>query len=166
MRFPSVTTALIVIALGMLSGCGYLPSELSTPGSDADSGGPHARIIAIQHTASCDTPARGFRTITFDDLYATTGDPDKPFRKVASAPAQYDINAYVWGTDNCSRRGQCNGGDHFWLIERGPGSDFSTWVVTPQFPRITIQSNCRDQLKVGKRYRFSFSRGALIGISR
>ena len=166
MRFLSVTTGLTVMALGIVGGCGYLPSELSKLDSGADGSGPHARVIAIPHTASCDTPARGFRTLSFDDLFATTGDPDKPFRKVASAPAQYDISAYVWGSDNCSQRGKCSGGDRFWLIERGPGSDFSTWVVTPQFPRITIQSNCRDRLKVGKRYRFSFSRGTLVGFSR
>ncbi|MFC6978037.1 hypothetical protein [Microbulbifer taiwanensis] len=39
-------------------------------------------------------------------------------------------------------------------------------MVTPQYPRITIQSTCRDRLKVGERYRFSFSRGKLVGFSR
>ncbi|WP_237055730.1 hypothetical protein [Microbulbifer sediminum] len=145
------------------SGCGYLPSELDS-GKKSNSG--HARVTAKQHTTSCDAPARGFRKVSFSRLYRTTGDRKTPFEENSELPAQYDVYAYVWGYGKCNASGDCAAGDHYWLIERGPGNDFSTWVVTPQYPRITIQSQCRDRLHVGKRYRFSFSRGHLVGFSR
>lgn len=166
MRYFDVAAALAVAALASLSSCGYLPSEMAVPGARKSGPGPHARIVTHRQTVNCGTPARGFRRVTFDDIYTTTGDPDIPFVEKKSAPAQFDITAYVWGSDNCSKTGRCSGGDHYWLIERGPGDDFSTWVVTPQYPRITIHSSCRGQLKVGRRYRFSFSRGELVGFSR
>lgn len=161
MRFDGCLLLLGTLILAAPSGCGYLPSELAKPGKGKPQ--PHARVNAVQHTTSCGTPARGFRRLRFDDLYITTGDPDVPFRESSNRPAQYDVRAYVWGYGKC--RG-CRGGDHYWLIERGPEGDFSTWVVTPQYPRITIQSTCSQQLKVGQRYRFSFSRGKLVGFSR
>ncbi|SEA46796.1 hypothetical protein [Microbulbifer marinus] len=162
MRFFGLAATISACALVVTSGCGYLPSEMSAGKKST----AHARIKAKQHTVSCSTPARGFRRVKFDDLYTFTDNSEHPFQEAANTPAQYDVDAYVWGSDNCMRRGKCTGGDHYWLIGRGPGNDFSTWVVTPQFPRITIQSNCPNQLKVGRRYRFSFSRGSLVGISR
>ncbi len=164
MRFTGLAVAIGTLALISTSGCGYLPSELAKPGEGKTRG--HARILAKQHTVSCKTQARGFRRVKFDDLYTFTDDARQPFREADNTPAQYDVSAYVWGFDNCMTGGTCTGGDHYWLIGRGPGSDFTTWVVTPQYPRITIQSTCRDRLKVGERYRFSFSRGKLVGFSR
>ncbi|SHF18994.1 hypothetical protein SAMN04487965_1586 [Microbulbifer donghaiensis] len=164
MRFIGLAASIGALALAVTSGCGYLPSEMS--GARKDKSGAHARIKAKQHTVSCKTPARGFRRIKFDDLYTFTDNSAEPFREADNTPAQYDVDAYVWGFDNCMKRGTCTGGDHYWLIGRGPGNDFSTWVVTPQFPRITIQSTCQQQLRVGNRYRFSFSRGKLVGMSR
>ncbi|MBB3063236.1 hypothetical protein [Microbulbifer rhizosphaerae] len=178
MRFDGLAAILGVLALLSASGCGHLPSELAPPKKKesetqketvtqkAAAHANHARVAAQRHTVSCDTPARDFRKIRFDDLYITTGDPDKPFRVSEKAPAQYDIAAYVWGYDNCVQAGTCKGGDHYWLIGRGPGNDFRTWVTTPQYPRITVQSECRQRLKVGEKYRFSFSRGKLVGFSR
>lgn len=161
MRFTGLAAAVGVLAL---ASCGYLPSELAKPGEDKTR--PHARVVAKQHTVSCKTPARGFRRVKFDDLYTFTDDSEQPFREAENTPAQYDVSAYVWGFDNCMQAGSCTGGDHYWLIGRGPGNDFTTWVVTPQYPRLTIQSPCRDRLRVGERYRFSFSRGKLVGFSR
>ncbi|WP_323845528.1 hypothetical protein [Microbulbifer magnicolonia] len=164
MRLFGLAATIGAFALAATAGCGYLPSELEAPGKGKS--GPHARVTAKLHTVSCTTPARGFRRVKFDDLFAFTDDSEHPFREAYNTPAQYDVNAYVWGFDNCMKRGTCDQGDHYWLIGRGPGNDFSTWVVTPQFPRITIQSQCQKQLKVGERYRFSFSRGQLVGFSR
>lgn len=163
MRFfgPIIFTG--TLAFFSTSGCGYLPSELAPKKKEKPA---HARVVAKQHTVSCGTPTRGFRKVGFDDLYATTGDLDHPFREADDTPVQYDVNAYVWGFDNCVQAGTCKGGDNYWLIGRGPGNDFTTWVVTPQFPRITIQSPCRQRLRVGERYRFSFSRGHLVGFSK
>lgn len=162
MRLPGLALLLGFLLLVSVQGCGYLPSQMAGAGKKSDSA--HARINARKHTASCDTGARGFRNVRFRDIFITTGDRDQPFRESDRQPAQYDVNAYVWGFENCTESG-CDGG-HFFLIERGPGSDFSTWVVTPQYPRIVIESRCLKQLKVGERYRFSFSRGTLIGFSR
>lgn len=182
MRFYGLAAILGVLALLSTSGCGHLPSELAPPEkketetqkkeavtqkkSVTQKAAAHAHVAARPHTVSCDTPARDFRKIRFDDLYITTGDPDNPFRVSEKAPAQYDIAAYVWGSDSCVQAGTCKGGDHYWLIGRGPGDDFRTWVTTPQYPRITVQSECRQRLKVGEKYRFSFSRGKLVGFSR
>jgi len=168
-RSIGLVAAVGALALMVAGGCGYLPSELAPPekkDEEQEKPAPRARIVAKQHTASCAAPARGFRRVQFDSLYATTGDPDRPFREADDLPAQFDVSAYVWGFDDCMRAGTCEGGDHYWLIGRGPRDDFTTWVVTPQFPRITIQSTCRERLKVGERYRFSFSRGQLVGFSR
>lgn len=162
MRFPGALFMASVLAL-LTSGCGYLPSEFSGGKKKSSA---HARVIAKQHTVSCSTPARGFKRVLFDDLYTTTSNSRHPFREADDMPAQFDVYAYVWGFDDCSSAGSCQGGDNYWLIGRGPGNDFTTWVVTPQFPRITIHSSCRKQLRVGERYRFSFSRGKLVGFSR
>ena len=162
MRLHGLALLLGFLSLVSVQGCGYLPSQMAGSGKASDSA--HARINARKHTASCDTGARGFRNVRFSDIFVTTGDPDVPFRESDKSPAQYDVSAYVWGYQSCSQSG-CAGG-HYFLIERGPGGDFSTWVVTPQYPRIVIESRCRDQLKVGERYRFSFSRGTLVGFSR
>ncbi|AMX03351.1 hypothetical protein [Microbulbifer thermotolerans] len=164
MRFIDFAAAAGTLILLVSSGCGYLPSEMDKEKKDKDRG--HARAVTKPHTVSCKTPARGFRQVAFDDLYVFTGDSEQPFREAENTPAQYDVNAYVWGFDNCMEAGQCEGGDRYWLIGRGPGKAFTTWVVTPQYPRITIQSPCRNRLKIGKRYRFSFSRGELVGFSR
>lgn len=192
MAFNRVMTVLGVLALVSLSGCGYLPSEMEIPdakeseGKEAeakpDKAKPekaearaeprkakrtaHARIRAKPHTVDCDTPARGFQQVAFDDLYTITGDSDAPFREADDRPAQFNVAAYVWGSDRCSQYADCEQGDHYWLIGKGPRGDYRTWVVTPQFPRIPIQSTCRDKLKVGERFRFSFSHGKLVGFSQ
>ncbi|SDJ97414.1 hypothetical protein [Microbulbifer yueqingensis] len=161
MQFYRAAVLSLIMAV---AGCGYLPSELS--GGKKPAAGAHARVVARPHSVSCDTPARGFRKVSFARLYQTTGDRKEPFRESADLPAQYDVDAYVWGYRKCHTGENCTAGDHYWLIERGPGDDFEVWVVTPQYPRIAIQSSCRDRLKVGQRYRFSFSRGQLVGFSR
>ena len=149
-----------------LSGCGYLPSEMESEIKTDKSKPPEATAGASIHAASCETRAKGYKLVTFDDLYTFTEDPRQPFQPAANLPAKYDVRAYLWGYDNCLEKGTCQHGDHYWLIKRGPEGDFSTWVVTPQFPRITIESRCKDHLKVGKRYRLSFDNGKLVGFSR
>lgn len=184
MRFYGAITALGVLTLVSLQGCGHLPSEMAEPeGEEAEkpespartetkaapqrSGRPaHARIKAKPHTVDCNSPAKGFQRVAFRDLYTETGDTDAPFREADSAPSQFDVSAYVWGYDQCTGAGTCEGGDHYWLIGNGPRGDLQTWVVTPQFPRITIQSTCDEKLEVGERFRFSFSHGKLVGFSR
>ncbi|MFD1217169.1 hypothetical protein [Microbulbifer celer] len=169
MRYFSVSrvfSALLLATLAGTGGCGYLPSEMEGVTKPKPEGKPAPASTTRQHTASCDTAAKNYRVVQFDELYDTTGDPRSPFRPAPNIPAQYDVNAYVWGYDNCMQQGNCSNGDHYWLIKRGPEGDFSTWVVTPQFPRITIASTCKGRLKVGKRYRFSFKNGALVGFSR
>ena len=163
MRLHGLALLLGFLLLVSVQGCGYLPSQMAGAGKKSDSA--HARINARQHTASCSTGARGFRNVRFRDIFITTGDRDQPFRESDRQPAQYDVNAYVWGYQSCAQS-DCAGGGHFFLIEQGPADDFSTWVVTPQYPRIVIASACSDKLKVGERYRFSFSRGTLVGFSR
>ncbi|WP_346837567.1 hypothetical protein [Microbulbifer sp. SAOS-129_SWC] len=173
MRFYCIATSIAFLATAAaaaaLGGCGYLPSEMNGGSSKSNTelpDGVHASIVARQQFTNCNSAAKGYHRVTFKDLYNTTGDRDTPFVPSPSAPAQYDVTAYVWGSDNCSQTGRCSGGDHYWLIERGPGDEFTTWVVTPQFPRIVIQSTCRNRLKVGERFRFSFSHGKLLGFSR
>ncbi|WGL18307.1 hypothetical protein PVT68_08435 [Microbulbifer bruguierae] len=147
-----------------LSGCGYLPSEMEpTPKTEKS---PETADGVSLHAASCDVKAKGYKLVDFGDLYDATSDPRHPFRPATNLPAKYDVRAYVWGYDNCMEKGQCQNGDHYWLIKRGPENDFSTWVVTPQFPRITIESRCKDRLKVGERYRLSFENGNLVGFSK
>ena len=163
MRLRGLALLLGFLTLASVQGCGYLPSQMSGSGKKSDSA--HARINARMHNASCNAGARGFRNVRFRDIFISTGDPDQPFRESKQQPAQYDVSAYVWGYESCAQAG-CSGGGHFFLIEPGPRGDFTTWVVTPQYPRIVIESSCRDRLKVGERYRFSFSRGALVGFSR
>ncbi|MBB5212527.1 hypothetical protein [Microbulbifer hydrolyticus] len=148
-----------------MSGCGYLPSEMEPDPKTDKSKPPEAVAGVYMHAASCATRAKGYKLLNFEDLYDATGDPRHPFRPAAGVPNKYDVRAYVWGYDNCLEKGTCQHGDHYWLINRGPDGDFSTWVVTPQFPRITIESRCKDQLKVGKRYRLSFDNGKLVGFS-
>lgn len=149
-----------------LSGCGYLPSEMEGKPKSDTSKPPEASAGVAIHAAGCEVRAKNFKLLTFDDLYDITGDPRHPFRPSANLPAKYDVRAFVWGYDNCRERGTCQHGDHYWLIRRGPEDDFTTWVVTPQFPRITIESRCKEQLKVGERYRFSFESGKLVGFSK
>ena len=167
MRFYGVAAILCGLILVAAGGCGYLPSEMTLPGQEKKSGrNAHASVASKPHTVGCSEPAKGYQLVRFKDLYTVTGNANKPFREAKNVPTQFDVKAYVWGSDNCSRSGSCAGGDHFWLIGRGPGNDFKTWVVTPQFPRLTIQSSCRDKLKVGERFRFSFSHGKLVGFSK
>ena len=149
-----------------LSGCGYLPSEMNGDIKTDKSKPPGTAAIVAMHTASCETPAKGYKLVSFDTLYEFTDDPRQPFQPSANLPAKYDVRAYLWGYDNCMAKGTCKHGDHYWLIKRGPEDDFATWVVTPQYPRITIASRCKDHLKVGKRYRLSFENGKLVGLSR
>ncbi|WP_066967297.1 hypothetical protein [Microbulbifer sp. Q7] len=149
-----------------LSGCGYLPSEMDAGAKTSKSPEPGAAAGVVVHTANCETRAKGFKLLNFDDLYTVTGDPREPFRPAQNLPDTYDVQAYLWGYDNCLQKGNCQHGDHYWMIKRGPEDDFSTWVVTPQFPRITIESRCKDQLKIGKRYRLSIKNGKLVGLSR
>ncbi|WHI51788.1 hypothetical protein P3339_02855 [Microbulbifer sp. MLAF003] len=111
-------------------------------------------------------PSQGFRPIAFDALYTFTGDERQPFQEKTSIPAQFDVEAYVWGSERCAPSAFCKRGDYYWLIGRGPGNEFNTWVVTPQYPRMIIQSPCYEWLRIGQRYRFSFSRGKLVGFSR
>lgn len=170
MRLYGVAAAICALSLVFLGGCGYLPSEMSATASKKDDAQsrpePHARISVKRQTVSCNTSAQNFREIPFDNLFRTTGKTRRPFVEAPDLPAQFDVYAYVWGYDNCSQAGTCESGGHYWLIGRGPGREFRTWVVTPQFPRLTIHSVCRDRLKVGQRFRFSFSRGQLVGFSR
>ncbi|WP_428820249.1 hypothetical protein [Microbulbifer sp. MCCC 1A16149] len=146
-----------------MTGCGYLPSEMEP---DPKAGAPKAAAGVSIHAASCETRAKGYKILSFDDLYNFTDDPRHPFQPAPNLPAKYDVRAYVWGYDNCLEKGRCEHGDYYWLIKRGPEGDFSTWVVTPQFPRITIESRCKNDLKVGQRYRFSFDNGKLVGFSK
>lgn len=169
MRYFSVGrifSGLLLASLAVSGGCGYLPSEMEGVTKPKADEKPASGSTTKQHTASCDTGARKYRLVQFDDLYDITDDPRSPFHPSSNTPAQYDVNAYVWGYDNCMQQGNCTNGDHYWLIKRGPEDDFSTWVVTPQYPRITIASRCKGRLKVGERYRFSFKDGALVGFSR
>ncbi|MCK7598683.1 hypothetical protein M0G74_15500 [Microbulbifer sp. CAU 1566] len=160
----------VCVGLALLSlaqtGCGYLPSEMEPKPKAEKSKAPESAAGVSLHAASCDSRAKGYQTVAFDDLYDVTGDPRHPFSPAANIPAKYDVRAYVWGYDNCGEKGTCQHGDYYWLIKRGPEDDFSTWVVTPQFPRITIESRCKGQLKVGERYRFSFDNGKLVGFSK
>ncbi|WP_158681557.1 hypothetical protein [Microbulbifer pacificus] len=149
-----------------LSGCGYLPSEMEGKPKSGKSMPPESTAGVAMHAASCEVRAKGYKLQTFDDLYEFTDDPRHPFQPATNLPAKYDVQAFVWGYDNCLERGTCQHGDHYWLIKRGPEEDFSTWVVTPQFPRITIESRCKENLKVGERYRFSFEGGKLVGFSK
>lgn len=168
MRFYRVAAALGLLALVFCPACGYLPSDMNSSDSDdSDSTrSTHARVKAKPHTVGCDAPARGFQRVAFRDLYTITGNPKSPFREADDMPTQFDVTAYVWGRTRCSQHESCEQGDHYWLIGKGPRGDFQTWVVTPQFPRIPIQSTCRQKLKVGEGYRFSFSHGKLVGFSR
>jgi hypothetical protein len=163
-RFSSLTAIIGILALALTSGCGYLPSEdtVRTAGKPS----AHARISVKPQTVSCGTPARGFRTLGFKEIFTFNRSDNPAFSESGKLPAQFDVYAYVWGHQDCRKTNSCGKGDYYWLIERGPGNDFSTWVVTPQHPHFTIQSSCRGQLKVGERYRFSFSRGKLVGFSR
>ncbi|WP_299596454.1 hypothetical protein [uncultured Microbulbifer sp.] len=161
----ALCVGLVMWSLSM-SGCGYLPSEMESEIGTGKSKTPEAAAGVSIHAASCKTPAKGFKLVTFDDLYDVTDDPRLPFRPASNLPQKYDVRAFVWGYDNCQEKGTCQHGDHYWLIRRGPEGDFSTWVVTPQFPRITIESRCKEHLKVGKRYRLSFDNGKLVGLSR
>ncbi|MCA0894548.1 hypothetical protein [Microbulbifer agarilyticus] len=149
-----------------LTGCGYLPSEMDGKPKAAEAKPQDASAEVFNHVASCGARAKGYKLLPFNDLYVTTDDPRFPFQRASNLPRNFDVRAYVWGFQSCESLSDCNGGDHYWLIGRGPGDDFSTWVVTPQFPRITISSSCRNTLKVGERYRFSFSNGQLTGFSR
>lgn len=158
-----VTLALWSLAL---SGCGYLPSEMEGKPKDNDSKPPETAAGVALHTVGCDVRARNFKLLTFDDLYTFTDNPRHPFQPAANLPGKYDVRAFVWGYDKCMERGTCQHGDRYWLIKRGAEGDFTTWVVTPQFPRITIESRCKERLKVGERYRFSFENGKLVGFSR
>lgn len=165
MRIFTWTVTLAALALLSSSGCGYLPSEMTIAGKEK-APPPHARITGKPQVVSCNTPAQGFRPIAFDTLYTFTGDERQPFHEKSSLPAQYDVDAYVWGSERCAPRAFCKRGDYYWLIGRGPGDEFNTWVVTPQHPRMIIQSTCFEWLRVGQRYRFSFNRGKLVGFSR
>ena len=168
MRYFSLSrgcAGLLLVSVTLSGGCGYLPSEMDgKPKPDKDKKAPDASAT-WQHTASCGTSARRYKLVRFEDLYDATDDPRHPFSPAANLPQQYDVRAYVWGFDNCMALGNCTDGDHYWLIRRGPEDDFGTWAVTPQFPRITITSRCKGDLKIGKRYRFSFNNGALVGFS-
>ncbi|GAA5524837.1 hypothetical protein Maes01_01396 [Microbulbifer aestuariivivens] len=165
MRFSRLAALVGILALGLTSGCGYLPSEdtIRTGGKKSSA---HANISVKPHSVDCGTPARGFRKLPFREIFTFNNADDPPFSESSKLPAQFDVDAYVWGFEACRRTGTCGEGDQYWLIGSGPGGDFSTWVVTPQYPRLLIQSSCRNQLKVGERYRFSFSRGKLVGFSR
>ncbi|MEX2961581.1 hypothetical protein [Microbulbifer sp. TYP-18] len=159
MRFRAPAAAICALYLLLAQGCGYLPSEM--PGvKGRDSNG------VLRHTTRCSNGARGFSHLTFADLFITTGDPDTPFRASDKLPQEYDVSAYVWSYKSCEGTPNCAGGGYFTLIERGPRGDYGTWVVTPQYPRIVVQSRCRDQLRTGERYRFSFSRGQMVGFNR
>ncbi|QIL91425.1 hypothetical protein GNX18_17780 [Microbulbifer sp. SH-1] len=158
-----VTLALWSLAL---SGCGYLPSEMEGKPKNHNSNPPETAAGVALHAVGCDVRAKNFKLLKFDDLYTFTNDPKHPFQPAANLPSKYDVRAFVWGYDNCKARGTCQHGDHYWLIKRGAEGDFTTWVVTPQFPRITIESRCKERLKVGERYRFSFENGKLVGFSR
>ncbi|WOX06795.1 hypothetical protein [Microbulbifer pacificus] len=149
-----------------MTGCGYLPSEMDGKPKTDKSKSPEAAAGVALHTASCEVRAKGYTLLKFDDLYEFTDDPRHPFQPAADLPAKYDVHAFVWGYDNCMERGACQHGDYYWLIRRGPEDDFTTWVVTPQFPRITIESRCKDRLKVGEGYRLSFENGNLVGFSK
>lgn len=155
-----------VVSATFTSGCGYLPSEMEPKPKAEKRKTGDLDMEPIVHTASCGARARGYKRLGFDDLFVITEDREQPFAPASNLPGKYDVRAYVWGFDNCMEKGTCNHGDHYWLIKRGPEDDFSTWVVTPQYPRITIKSLCRDTLKVGERYRFSFKDGKLVGISK
>ncbi|MFA0811540.1 hypothetical protein [Microbulbifer epialgicus] len=165
MRLFARVVTLVVLALLLASGCGYLPSEMTIAGKKK-APPPHARITGKPQVVSCATPARGFRPIAFNELYIFTGDAPQPFHEKTDLPAQFDVEAYVWGSEQCAPRAFCKKGNYYLLIGRGPGNDFDTWVVTPQYPRMIIQSPCYEWLRVGQRYRFSFSRGKLVGFSR
>lgn len=162
----ALRAGLTLWSLALISGCGHLPSEMGSKPRTSKVAPPEAAAEVVIHTASCSARARGYRLVAFDELYEFTDNPQQPFQRTTSAPTQYDVRAYVWGYDNCLEKGTCQHGDHYWLINRGPGNDFPTWVVTPQYPRITIESRCRDHLKVGERYRFSFKNGKLVGVSK
>lgn len=169
MRLFSSVPLLALFALAtatLASGCGYLPSEMEHKPKAAKRKAGDLDQPPIVHTASCGARARGYKRLSFDDLFVFTQDQNQPFAAASNLPEKYDIRAYVWGYDNCMEKGTCKHGDHFWLIKRGPEDDFSTWVVTPQYPRITIESHCKDTLKVGERYRFSFKQGKLVGVSK
>ncbi|MFV8784288.1 hypothetical protein ACNKU7_17860 [Microbulbifer sp. SA54] len=165
-RSVPVLALCIVVFTAMATGCGYLPSEMDPKSKTQKSKSGDEDQAVKEHTASCDVRAKGYKLASFDDLFEFTGDAREPFQPAANQPAKYDVRAYVWGFDNCMERGACNDGDHYWLIKRGPEDDFSTWVVTPQHPQITIKSRCRDKFKVGERYRFSFNNGKLVGFTR
>nr|WP_010130238.1 hypothetical protein [Microbulbifer agarilyticus] len=168
MRYFSGSALCAGVALWSLAltGCGYLPSEMNGKPKPADAKSQDAAPEVINHVASCSTRAKGHKLLSFNDLYVATNDPHLPFQRASNLPRKFDVRAYVWGFQSCENLSDCNTGDHYWLIGRGPGDDFSTWVVTPQFPRITISSSCRNKLKVGERYRFSFSNGQLTGFSK
>ena len=110
MQFPSVTTALTVLALGMLSGCGYLPSEMSTPGSDAIG---VAREAEATRVAGLD--AFALATLTVSTVFwalATeargTGLLDR-LAKAAKMPVRLgvaDAAAAVAGAANCAGQGK------------------------------------------------------------
>lgn len=168
MRYFGCDTLCVGVALWSLamSGCGYLPSEMEPDPKTDKSAAPDAAAGVSIHAASCKAPAKGYKLVRFGDLFDFTDDPRHPFRPAADRPQKYDVRAFLWGYDNCLAKGTCQHGDHYWLIQRGPEEDFSTWVVTPQFPRITIESRCKEHFKVGQRYRLSFDNGKLVGLSR
>ncbi|WNZ55840.1 hypothetical protein ACJJI5_04165 [Microbulbifer sp. EKSA008] len=161
--------ALVAATVSLLttSGCGYFPSEMSIPGKlpPAKRPPPYARITGKPHVVSCATPARGFPTLSFDEVFTFTENPRQPFVESYGLPQQFDVIAYVWGAERCTPAAFCNYGDYYQLLGRGPRGDFATWISTPQYPRITIQSPCGQRLKVGQGYRFSFSDGQLVGFS-
>ncbi|WP_226666652.1 hypothetical protein [Microbulbifer aggregans] len=165
-RSVPVLTLFIAVFAALATGCGYLPSAME-PETKAEKSKPDETDQSVKvHTVSCKTRAKGYNLASFDDLFVFSGDAREPFHPATGLPSKYDVRAYVWGFDNCMERGVCTQGDHYWLIKRGPEDDFSTWVVTPQFPRITIKSSCKNTFKVGERYRFSFSKGKLVGVSK
>ncbi|WP_295800501.1 hypothetical protein [uncultured Microbulbifer sp.] len=169
MRLFSSVPLMALIALSsaaFTSGCGYLPSEMEPKPKAETRRTSDIDLEPIVHSASCGARARGYKRLGFDDLFVFTEDQSRPFAAASDLPGKYDVRAYVWGFDNCMAKGTCSQGDHYWLIKRGPEDDFTTWVVTPQYPRITIESRCKDALKVGERYRFSFRNGKLVGISK
>ncbi|GAB2888172.1 hypothetical protein ACCI51_01820 [Microbulbifer echini] len=165
MRIFAWAATLAALALLTASGCGYLPSEMTIVGKEK-APPPYARITGKPQVVSCAIPAQGFRPVTFDSLYTFTGSEREPFQEKTNVPMQYDVLAYVWGSERCAPRAFCKRGDYYWLIGRGPGNDFQTWVVTPQYPRMIIQSPCAERLRIGLRYRFSFNRGKLVGFSQ
>ncbi|WP_285764611.1 hypothetical protein [Biformimicrobium ophioploci] len=153
LRAPRLT--LLLLALAGLTSCGLTQ------------GPPGTLTLRVQEDpAACGLGAANSKLLKFDDLFEYTDDPQQPFDEKRSLPDKYDVIAYVWGKEPCTSEVPCDKGHYFWLIERGPEpGEESIWAVTPQYPRITVQSSCTSQLKSGKRFRFSFEGDKLIGFS-